>query len=321
LPNEFKGPALKKGHVIQESDIPLLLSMGKRHIYVVHLGHGFVHEEEAAQRIAVAAAGQNLSLGDPSEGKVNMTAKIQGLLKVNVQLLDAINNIQDVMFATIHGNQVVAKDQLVAGTRVIPLIVPEECVRQVDDICYGQTLIDVIPLRSANVGLIVTGSEVYEGLIQDAFSPVVRHKFEQLGSRIMQQVLVSDDLDKTVEAIWSLIDQGADFIALTGGMSVDPDDQTPSAIKAAGADVVTYGAPVLPGAMFMFAWLRGVPIIGLPGCVMYSKASIFDLIVPRLLAGEKMIRRDINSLGHGGMCLNCSSCRYPLCPFGKGTHS
>ncbi|MFP4049528.1 MAG: molybdopterin-binding protein [Desulfovermiculus sp.] len=310
VPNKFKGAALKKGHVIQESDIPLLLSMGKRQVYVLNLEHGFVHEEEAAQRIASAAAGHNLFLGEPGEGKVNITARSQGLLKVTVELL--------VMFATIHSNQVVARDQPVAGTRVIPLIVPEECVRRVEKICEGRTVLEVKSLRPANVGLIVTGSEVYEGLIQDAFSPVVRHKFEQVGSKIMQQVQVSDDLDKTVEAIWNLIENGADFIALTGGMSVDPDDQTPAAIRATGAEITTYGAPVLPGAMFMLAWLKGVPIIGLPGCVMYYKASIFDLVVPRLLAGEQVTRKDIVSLAHGGMCLNCSNCTYPRCSFGKG---
>jgi hypothetical protein len=318
VPHEFKGPALKKGHVIKESDIPFLLSMGKRQIYVMSLGDGFVHEDEAAQRIASAAAGQNLALGKPGEGKVNMIAKTQGLLKVDVQLLGLMNDIPDVMFATVHGNQVVAKDQPVAGTRVIPLIVAEECVRRVEEVCQGRAVIEVKSLRSANVGLIVTGSEVYEGLIQDAFSPVVRRKFEELGSRIMQQVQVSDDLDKTLEAIWGLIEQGADFIALTGGMSVDPDDQTPSAIRASEAEVITYGAPVLPGAMFMLAWLKGVPIVGLPGCVMYYQASIFDLVVPRLLAGEQVTRKDIASLAHGGMCLNCSPCRYPRCPFGKG---
>jgi hypothetical protein len=318
VPKEFKGPALKKGHVIQESDIPLLLSMGKRQVYVLNLGRDFIHEDEAAQRIAAAAAGANLSQSLPSEGKVNLTAQDQGLLKVNTRLLDGINEIQDVMFATIHSNQVVAKGQSVAGTRVIPLVVQNSCIQEVEDLCAGQSVVEVKPLRSAQVGLVVTGSEVYNGLIEDGFSPVVRRKFEELGSSISAQIMVSDELNMTVEAIFRLIEQGADFIAVTGGMSVDPDDQTPAAIRAAGAEIVTYGAPVLPGAMFMLAWLKGVPIVGLPGCVMYYQASIFDLVVPRLLAGEQVTRKDIISLGHGGMCLSCSNCRYPRCAFGKG---
>ena len=318
LPREFKGPALKKGHIIQEEDIPLLLSMGKRQVYVLNPGQGFVHEDEAAQRIAAAAAGPDLSLSPPSEGKVNLRANRQGLLKVNTYLLEQVNDLPDVMLATIHSNQVVSPGQDVAGTRIIPLIVQEQCLQRVEELCSQDILIDIIPLRSAQVGLITTGSEVYTGLIQDGFGPVVRRKFEDLGSSIMTQVLVSDELDMTVQAIFDLLEQGADLIALTGGMSVDPDDQTPAAIRASGAEIVTYGAPVLPGAMFMLAWLQGVPIVGLPGCVMYHQASIFDLVVPRLLAGEQVTRKDIVSLGHGGMCLSCPTCRYPRCALGKG---
>jgi len=319
LPNSFKGPALKKGHIIKEADIPLLLSMGKEQVYVLRLGEGIVHEDEAAERIASAAAGPHLTLGTPSEGKVNLTANAYGLFQVNTGQLTRINTLDDVMFATIHSNQMVRKGQHVAGTRVIPLAVPEETLLQVEEICTQASVVQVKPLRAANVGLITTGNEVYKGLVEDSFSPVVRRKFEQLGSRIHSQVLVSDELGMTVEAIHRLIEQGSDFIALTGGMSVDPDDQTPAAIRAAGAEVVTYGAPVLPGAMFMLAWLGEVPIVGLPGCVMYYQASVFDLIVPRLLAGEIVSRNDIITLGHGGMCMNCEKCRYPQCSFGKGS--
>ncbi|MFO7802733.1 MAG: molybdopterin-binding protein [Desulfovermiculus sp.] len=318
LPNRFKGPALKKGHVIQQSDIPLLLSLGKQQVYVLHLGDGYVHEDEAARRIAAAAAGAHLSLGSPSEGKVNLIADAAGLLTINTQLLDEINAVPDVMLATIHSQQMVSQGQSVAGTRIIPLVVPQDCLRQVEAICAQQSVVDIQVLKSAKVGLITTGSEVYKGLIEDGFAPVVRRKFEQLGSTILEQVLVSDELDMTIEAIYQLLEQGADFIALTGGMSVDPDDQTPAAIRASGADVVTYGAPVLPGAMFMLAWLNGVPIVGLPGCVMYYQASIFDLVVPRLLAGEQVTEKEIRSLAHGGMCMSCPTCRFPLCGFGKG---
>jgi molybdopterin biosynthesis enzyme len=146
---------------------------------------------------------------------------------------------------------------------------------------------------------------------------VVRRKFESMGSTIAGQVFVSDEPDMTRDAILEFIDNGATMVVLTGGMSVDPDDQTPASIRATGADVVTYGSPTFPGAMFMLAYLDGVPIVGLPGCVMYYRASIYDLVVPRLLVGEKVTREDIVALGHGGFCAGCDTCRFPVCPFGK----
>ena len=166
--------------------------------------------------------------------------------------------------------------------------------------------------------MVTTGSEVFQGRIQDGFGPVVRRKFEPLGSTVFRQIIVNDEIPMCVSAIRELLAQGAEMIVVTGGMSVDPDDQTPASIREAGGNVVVYGAPVLPGAMFMLAMIGDVPVLGLPGCVMYHKASIFDLIVPRLLAGETVSARDIAALGHGGLCLACPECRYPICPFGKG---
>jgi molybdopterin biosynthesis enzyme len=165
---------------------------------------------------------------------------------------------------------------------------------------------------------VTTGSEVFHGRIPDSFGPVVTAKFEALGSRIIRQVLVSDDAAQTAAAIRGLLDEGAQMVVVTGGMSVDPDDRTPAAIRAAGARVVTYGAPVFPGAMFMLAHIGDVPVLGLPGCVMYCRTSIFDLVVPRLAAGETVTREDLVRLGHGGFCSSCPECRYPLCGFGSG---
>ncbi len=318
VPGECKGPAFKKGHIIREEDVEPLLTLGKEHIYVFAPGAGLVHEDEAALRIARAAAGQGIAFGTPSEGRVNLTAAQDGLLCVDVDLLRRINSLDDMCFATLHTGRETMAGTPVAGTRVIPLMIQEEKVARVEALCASGPLIQVKPFARRKVGMVTTGSEVFHGRIKDGFGPVVRRKFERLGSTVVRQILVSDDISMTVAAIRELLDQGAEMIVVTGGMSVDPDDQTPASIRAAGGEAVSYGAPVLPGAMFMLAFIGRVPVLGLPGCVMYHKASIFDLIVPRLLAGETVTRDDIAGLGHGGFCAACAECRYPACPFGKG---
>ena len=293
-------------------------STGKAHIYVFDMKAGMIHENEAAQRIATAATGDGLSLSEPVEGKVNLVATQSGLLKINTDALYRINEIEDVMMATLHSHNHVHSSQPVAGTRIIPLYTDEKRIETVERICRECfPVIQVKPFTPLKVGIVTTGSEIYHGRIEDKFGPVLREKFSALGSEVIKQVFVADNIDMTVNAIEDLIRDGAQLIAVTGGMSVDPDDQTPASIRAAGGTVVTYGAPVLPGAMFMLAHIGDVPVVGLPGCVMYYKASIFDLVVPRMLAGETVTKADIISMGHGGFCSNCPDCRYPICAFGK----
>ncbi len=318
IPGEFKGRAFKRGHIISNKDVPKLLSLGKEHIYVFDLNDGFVHEDDAALRMAKAAMGDHLSLSSVCEGRINLHAEIDGLLKINTEALYEINSEEEIVFATIHGNQPVTVGRQVAGTRVVPLAVVSEKVERVEAICADAgPIVTIKPFRPLRVGVVTTGSEVYHGRIKDAFGPILKKKFEKLGCSILRQAFVPDDTSMTITAVRNLLQEGADMIALTGGMSVDPDDQTPSAIRALGADVVTYGAPTFPGAMFMLAYLGRIPVMGLPGCVMYSKASIFDLVAPRLVAGEAVSRRDIIGLGHGGLCAGCETCRYPICGFGK----
>ena len=319
VPGEFKGRAYKKGHVIQPDDVDEFLKMGKEHVYVLELPAGFIHENEAAQRIAQAAAGQGIELTEPVEGRINMLAAYKGLLKVHVDALYQINSVEDMSFGTLHTNQQVVAKRAVAGTRVVPLVIEEEKIQRVEEICReNHPIIEIKPFRPFKIGIVTTGSEVYHGRIEDKFGPVVEAKFTELGSQVLRQIFVSDDVDMTVKAIEDLLKEGAELVAVTGGMSVDPDDQTPASIRAAGGRVVTYGSPIFPGAMFMLAHIDDVPIVGLPGCVMYHQASVFDLTVPRILAGETITRADIIAIGHGGFCSNCSECRYPICPFGKG---
>jgi Probable molybdopterin binding domain len=317
VPDLFKGPTFRKGHVITQADVEKLLNLGKQNIYVAGLD-GEVHENDAALRIARAAMGQGLAISDPKEGKVGFSATALGLLKINVDALERLNSVQDVIFATLHTDQVVQPGQELAGTRVIPLSIDKNRVMEAEEICKQYApIIQVTPLARLNVGLVITGSEVFSGRIRDGFGPVVTKKFEALGSRITRKIIVSDELPMTVAAIRELLAEGAQMIAVTGGMSVDPDDLTPAAIRAAGGKVTSYGAPVLPGAMFMLAHIGKVPVVGLPGCVMYHRASIFDLILPRLLAGETIQHSDIIKMGHGGFCASCKVCRFPACSFGK----
>lgn len=318
VPGEFKGPAFKKGHVVKQEDVEELLKLGKDHLYIWECGNDLLHENDAALRMAKASIGQGVEYSQPSEGKVTITAARPGLLKVNVENLCEVNLIDEVSFATIHTNQVVEKGDTVAGTRVIPLVVKKEKIEAMEEICINRgPIVEVKEIRKLKVALLTTGNEVYYGRIKDKFSPVVKKKMTRYGCEVLWHELLYDDAELIKEKIQEFIHKGAQMVITTGGMSVDPDDVTPSGVKKTGAELVTYGAPVLPGAMFLLAYLGDVPIMGLPACVMYYKATVFDLVLPRVLAGERITRKEIAKMGHGGLCMNCKECNYPVCPFGK----
>ncbi len=319
IPGKVKGSAFKKGHVVRIEDIPRLLSLGKEHLYVWEINEQVLHENEAAIRIARAAAGPGIQMTEPVEGKVELKAEIDGLIKINIAALEEINDIPEIVLASIHSNQIVTKGKVLAGCRVVPLVIDHEKIAQVERISEKNfPVFEVKPLKSLKVGVVITGSEVYHGRIKDGFGPVISRKLTELGSHVYRQVLADDNVDMIAEAIRDLIQEGAEMIITTGGMSVDPDDMTPAGIRAAGGKVIAYGAPVLPGSMFMLAYINQVPVLGLPGCVMYHQTTVYDLIVPRVLAGEEITRKDIVRLAHGGLCSECQPCRFPKCTFGKG---
>nr|WP_273523838.1 molybdopterin-binding protein [Mailhella massiliensis] len=315
-PGGRKGPVFRKGHIVREEDIPVLLSVGKEHLYVYTPLPGQLHENEAATRIGNAVAGRNIAFSDIREGRINFLSTVHGLLRVDVPSLCAVNSCDEIVLATLHTMQEVQKGQAVGGTRVIPLLIEEEKIQHLEGLVTSPVL-EVLPFRPFRVGIVTTGNEVYTGRIKDAFGPVLKKKFEGLGSSILGQAFSDDSVEMTAGAIRRFIEQGADMVVCTGGMSVDPDDRTPSAIRAAGGEVITYGAPTFPGAMFLLSYINHIPVLGLPGCVMYYRASIFDLVVPRILAGVPVTREDIVALGHGGFCSGCAECRYPACAFGK----
>ncbi len=318
-PGEFKGAAFKKGHVVREEDVCHLQRLGKEHLYALHLEGDQMHEDDAAFVLADALVGEGVEIkGGPKEGKISIVASKDGLLKINEKALLAFNMVGEVMCATLHNNTVVKKGQAVAGTRAIPLVVKKDVVQAAADIGNNAgKIIRVKEMRRPRAGVVVAGSEVYHGRIKDAFAPVVRNKMEAIGGQIVGIYYAPDDASFIEERLRELICAGADLLITTGGMSVDPDDVTRFAIKKLGATDITYGSAVLPGAMFLVAYIKDIPILGIPACGMYAKTTVFDLVLPRVLAGEKIGRSELAEFGHGGLCMKCDTCRYPMCPFGK----
>jgi len=318
IPGEFKGAAFKKGYVIKEEDIDMLKSMGKNHIFIMELDENTIHEEEAAARIAKAAVGEGVYLTEPSEGKVNIKSEKKGLLKINLKALKEINSIEMIVLATLHNNTLVEKDKIVACSKVIPLTVEKSKIDQVEQVCeeLGK-VISIKSVKSLKVGIVITGTEVYEGRIKDKFGVVLEGKVEKYGCKLLGMKFAPDNIDMIQDAINSLIDEGAEIIMTSGGMSVDPDDVTPNAIKGTADRIITYGSPVLPGAMFMLAYKKNVAILGVPACGMYHKNTVLDLVFQRVIAGEDLTKSDLASLAHGGLCQGCEICHYPICPFGK----
>lgn len=301
VPGKHKGPAFRRGHVVRPEDVNKLLDLGKAHIYVMELEKGELHEEDAARRLARAAAGPNIRLTDPVEGRVNLIAEISGLLRVDADLLYRFNDLGDLILATLPANRYVKKGDVVAGTRTIPVLVKEGLVEKAEAICKQKPIVTILPIPARRIHLIVTGSEVYTGRIKDGFEPVVRGKVGEMGLEVEAVKFAPDDPDRIASLIKESHQAGAEIILVSGGMSVDPDDQTPEGIRRSGARVEAHGFPVLPGSMFLMAYLKETPILGLSGCVLHDAVSAFDLLLPRLLAGEKIARPDIVALGCGGL--------------------
>ena len=318
VPGEFKGRLFKKGHVIKEEDIEKLLDIGKEHIYVWEPKEGQLHENDAAKRIKDLVLGKGCYISEEiKEGKIDFFANTQGIVKINKELLLKLNLLGEIIVSTIHNNTPVKKGEKIGATRVIPLIIDEKKIIEAENI-INEKIISVEEIKPKKAVLITTGNEVYKGRIKDAFLPVMKEKLEYYGSEIIKQVILPDNKEMITENILKAIEEDkVDMVICTGGMSVDPDDVTPSAIKDCNGEIVTYGAPVLPGAMFLLAYYKNIPILGVPSCAMYSKRTIFDLVLPRVLVDEKLSFEDIASYGNGGMCLNCEICSFPHCSFGK----
>ncbi len=319
-PGEFKGPAFRKGHTICEEEICRLQRLGKNRLYVIDLEKDEIHENEAATILAQALAGEGIVWeDDPQEGKISLYAGSDGVLVVDTLAIAAFNMVDEVMCATLHNHTLVKKGELVGATRAIPLVMKRAPIERAAAIArQNGWVLSIRPIRQARAGLIITGNEVYNGLIEDRFAPILTEKLTVLGSEVAALNFAPDDAKAIGQAIGSHLDRGCDLLLLSGGMSVDPDDVTRHGIRLAGAEEVYYGAAVLPGAMFLVAYLGGVPLLGVPACGLYHKVTALDLVLPRILAGEKIGKKELALLGHGGLCRGCPECAYPRCAFAKG---
>jgi molybdenum cofactor synthesis domain-containing protein len=317
-----KDAAFRKGHIITEEDIPILLSLGKDHIYIWENDDTMLHENDAAEILYGLCKNDHMYPGPVKEGKIEVISDCDGLLKVDREKLKKINSLGEMMIATRHGDTIVHKGDKLAGTRIIPLVIKKEKLEQALKVCGGGSVLSLKPFVPKKTAIITTGNEVFHKRIEDTFTPVIQEKLEEFPGEIIYHEIFDDNHEKITKGCLTAIEKGADLVICTGGMSVDPDDKTPLAIKNTGAEIVSYGAPVLPGAMFLLSYYhradKCIPVVGLPGCVMYSKRTIFDLILPRLMADDTVTADELAALGEGGLCLSCPVCTYPNCGFGKG---
>ncbi|MDD4691205.1 molybdopterin-binding protein [Eubacterium aggregans] len=312
-----KDAVFRKGHVVTKEDIPVLLSVGKENLYVWEADETMLHENDGAEVLRKICQGEGMHPTEVKEGKIELIADRDGLLKINREALVAVNGLGEMMIASRHGDFPVRAGDKIAGTRIIPLVIARDKMEAAQRVAGESPIFQVVPFEKKKVGVITTGSEVSKGRIEDSFTPVIVDKLLEYGLSMDEHVLSGDDPKTITEAIQGMLKRGCEMIICTGGMSVDPDDRTPLAIKNTGADIITYGAPVLPGAMFMLAYTKaGVPIMGLPGCVMYARRTIFDLVLPRILADDVLTAEDFIRLGEGGLCLLCDVCTFPNCGFG-----
>lgn len=319
IPGQYKGPRFKRGHKIKKEDIQEFLKIGKEHIYVMDLKPGNIHEDDAALRLGRVFAGRNINISGPSEGKVTFHSKIKGVLKINLSLLHRINLSKNIILSTIHRYTPCLPEMAVGATRIISLTAPKREIEKIENWRKKEgPVLEILPYRTLNIGVVVTGNEFFHGRIDDRFDGRVGKKIAAFGSRVIKKLIVPDDIHQISQALLEFQNDNIDLLLVTGGLSVDPDDVTRAGVKKSGAKIIFYGTPVLPGAMFLYGVLDGKSILGLPACVFYHKATLFDVIFPRILAGEVLSRREISLLGHGGFCQDCDPCHFPVCPFGKG---
>lgn len=318
IPGVTKDAVFRKGHIITEEDIPVLLSVGKEHIYIWEKNENILHENEAAEILRDICMGEHMKPSEPKEGKIELTAEIDGLFLADTARLKAVNSLGRMMIATRSAGVPVKKGDKLCGTRIIPLVIEKEAMAKAKEVAGDTPLLQLKPFRPLKYGVVTTGSEVFHGRITDKFTPVIEQKLTAYGCEMVAHEICDDDDKGITAAINKMLADGVEMVVCTGGMSVDPDDRTPLAIRNTGANIVSYGAPVLPGAMFLVSYMPdGRPVCGLPGCVMYAKRTIFDICLPYLLADEPITADYLAGLGNGGLCLNCPVCVWPNCGFGK----
>lgn len=313
----FKGAAFKRGYVITEEDVPQLLDIGKKNIFVWEENAGEIHEDDCALRMAAMAPCPGAEYEGPSEGKMILRAKGRGMFRVDTDLQREINGIGDITISSLPDHYPVEEGARLASMRIVPLVTKEEQILLAEELCSSRKLFDLIPYKQRKAGVIITGSEIFSGRIKDKFEPVVRTKLTAFPSEIIDVKICDDKLDMIISAARGLMENGADLLIFTGGMSVDPDDLTPTAIRNLGAEIVSYGVPAQPGNMTLIAYLENVSIIGVPGAAISLPTTMFDVLLPQLFTGVRLTKEDLIRLGDGGLCQQCRPCHFPNCTFGR----
>lgn len=321
VPGQSKGPAFAAGQQIQAGDLCRLQQMGRTSVYVQEDSsdlQGFVHENEAALAFARQMAGTGISYATPpKEGKVNFQADRDGLLCLDVDRLEQFNLVPNVMCATRQNHIFVEQGKIVAGCRALPLYLSRQDLNKALAVLGDDALLEVRELRQVKLGILVTGTEVFQGLIQDKFAPIIQSKGEHFGCEIVSSDVVPDDTEAIARSVQNMLDSGAELIITTAGLSVDPDDVTRTGLMDAGLSEVLYGAPILPGAMTLLGRIGKTRVLGVPACALFYKTTSLDLFLPMLLADVDITRRDLARMSEGGLCQNFKSCTFPKCPFGK----
>ena len=313
----FKGALFKRGHVIEAADIPRMLDIGKQTVFIWEPEAGEVHEEDAALRMSAAMPVAGAHYEGPSEGKMVLKADCAGMLRVNTALLRTLNSIGDITISTLPDHYPIQPGARIASMRIVPLVTQEAQIARLEALCAGEKVLDLLPYQTKKAGIIITGSEVYHGRIKDKFEAVARAKLAKYPCEIVGVSICDDDLDMLTGAARKLLDAGADLLIFSGGMSVDPDDLTPTAIRALGAEVVSHGVPSQPGNMTLIAYLGDAAVLGVPGASIVMPTTIFDVVLPQIFAGVKFTKEELIGLGDGGLCQLCKTCHFPNCSFGR----
>lgn len=313
----FKGAAFKRGHVVTQEDIPRLLDIGKQHVFIWEENAGEIHEEDAARRLSQMTAVDGAHYGSISEGKIQLFADQDGMFRVDKALLAAVNRIGDITITTLPDHYPVKAGDRLASMRIVPLVTEERQIAEAEALCAGKQLYDLRPFKPLKVGIIITGSEIYHGRIKDKFERVSRAKLAHYPAEILGVHVCDDELDMIVGAGRALLAEGTELLIFSGGMSVDPDDLTPSAIREMGAEIISYGVPSQPGNMTLVAYLDQAALLGVPGAAISRPTTMFDVLLPQIFCGDPLTKDDLIRLGEGGLCQMCDNCHFPNCTFGR----
>lgn len=313
----FKGALFKRGHIVEQKDIPVLMDLGKKTVYVWEEAETLIHEDDAAVELANLLKTENTAFTDVAEGKTVMTASCDGMFRVDTQLLAAINSVEDITVTTLPNHYPVKKGARLASMRIVPLATDKENIEKAKQLCSGKKVAELLPYKPLKAGIIITGSEFYTGRIKDRFEDIARNKLAKYPCTVIGTKICDDDTDMICRAAEGFIEQGADVVIFSGGMSVDPDDVTPTAIEELGAEIISYGVPSQPGNMTLVAYLDDIALLGVPGAAVSLPTTVFDVLLPQIFAGERFTRQQLVNLAEGGLCQLCSQCHFPNCTFGR----